>query len=50
MLNRNWRSFLTTLPAPYDKSKSLGSVVIVVEILKLKEIDGRAPLGVDTEA
>ena len=34
-----------TLPAPYEKSKSLGSGESMVGRLKLKGIDGRAPPG-----
>ena len=41
--------FLTS-PAPYEKSKSLGSGGSMVARLKLKEIDGRAPPGVEPAA
>ena len=36
--------------APYEKSKSLGSGGSMVARLKLKEIDGRAPPGVEPAA
>ena len=36
-----------TSPAPYEKSKFLGSGGSMVARLKLKGIDGRAPPGVD---
>jgi hypothetical protein len=36
-----------TRSAPYEKSKSLGSGGSMVARLKLKEIDGRAPPGVN---
>ena len=36
-----------TSSALYEKSKSLGSGGSFVSILKLKEIDGRAPPGVE---
>src|ERR1041385_5917554 len=36
-----------TPPAPYEKSKSLGSGGSMVARLKLKGIDGRAPPGVE---
>ena len=39
-----------TPPELYDKSKSLGSRGSMVARLKLKEIDGRAPTGVESEA
>jgi hypothetical protein len=39
-----------TPPAPYEKSKSLGSGGSMVARLKLKGIDGRAPLGVEPAA
>ena len=45
-----WRSFLTTPPAPHEKSKSLGYGGGMVARLKLKEIDRRAPTGVDPAA
>jgi len=41
--------FLVPL-APYEKSKSLGSGGSMVARLKLKEIDGRAPPGVEPAA
>ena len=42
---------LLPLPsAPYEKSKSLGSGGSMVARLKLKEIDGRAPPGVEPAA
>ncbi|TYK25862.1 rRNA intron-encoded homing endonuclease [Cucumis melo var. makuwa] len=41
---------IRTLPAPYEKSKSLGSEGSMVARLKLKEIDGRAPLEVEPAA
>ena len=37
-----------TRSAPYDKSKCLGSWGSMVARLKLKEIDGRAPPGVNS--
>ena len=39
-----------TPSAPYEKSKFLGSGGSMVARLKLKEIDGRAPPGVDCAA
>ena len=39
-----------TSSAPYEKSKSLGSGGSMVARLKLKEIDGRAPPGVEPAA
>ena len=39
-----------TLPAPYEKSKFLGSGGSMVARLKLKGIDGRAPPGVEPAA
>ncbi|KAL2230984.1 UNVERIFIED_CONTAM: hypothetical protein Sindi_1692800 [Sesamum indicum] len=39
-----------TPPAPYEKSKSLGSGGSMVARLKLKGIDGRAPPGVEPAA
>ena len=36
-----------TRSAPFEKSKSLGSGGSMVARLKLKEIDGRAPPGVN---
>ena len=42
--------FSTTLSAPSEKSKSLGSGGSMVARLKLKEIDGRAPPGVEPAA
>ena len=39
-----------TPSAPYEKSKSLGSGGSMVARLKLKEIDGRAPPGVEPAA
>jgi hypothetical protein len=36
-----------TRSAPYEKSKFLGSGGSMVARLKLKEIDGRAPPGVN---
>ncbi len=41
---------LMTASAPYEKSKSLGSGGSMVARLKLKEIDGRAPPGVEPAA
>ena len=41
---------ITTLSAPYEKSKSLGSGGSMVARLKLKGIDGRAPPGVEPAA
>ena len=45
--DRAMLSFLTR-SAPYEKSKSLGSGGSMVARLKLKEIDGRAPPGVNS--
>ena len=39
-----------TSPAPYEKSKFLGSGGSMVARLKLKGIDGRAPPGVELAA
>ncbi|PPS07270.1 hypothetical protein GOBAR_AA13377 [Gossypium barbadense] len=39
-----------TLPAPYEKSKSLGSRRSMVSRLKLKGIDRRVPPGVEPAA
>ena len=39
-----------TASVPYEKSKSLGSGGSMVARLKLKEIDGRAPPGVEPAA
>ena len=39
-----------TPPAPYEKSKFLGSGWSMVARLKLKGIDGRAPPGVEPAA
>ncbi|KAH7316021.1 hypothetical protein KP509_21G075300 [Ceratopteris richardii] len=39
-----------TPPAPYEKSKFLGSRGSMVTRLKLKGIDGRAPPGVEPAA
>ena len=41
---------LLTSSAQYEKSKSLGSGGSMVARLKLKEIDGRAPPGVEPAA
>jgi hypothetical protein len=41
-----WR----TPPAPYEKSKSLGSVGSMVARLKLEGIERRAPAGVERAA
>jgi hypothetical protein len=41
---------LMTPPAPYEKSKFLGSGGSMVARLKLKGIDGRAPPGVKWKA
>ena len=41
---------MMTRSAPYEKSKFLGSGGSMVARLKLKEIDGRAPQGVNTLA
>ena len=40
-------SIMMCCSAPYEKSKSLGSGGSMVARLKLKEIDGRAPPGVN---
>jgi hypothetical protein len=41
---------VTTHPAPFEKSKFLGSGGSMVARLKLKGIDGRAPPGVEPAA
>ena len=41
------RCYFLTRSAPYEKSKCLGSRGSMVARLKLKEIDGRAPPGVN---
>ena len=41
---------MMTPPAPYEKSKFLGSGGSMVARLKLKGIDGRAPPGVNALA
>ncbi|PKX88161.1 rRNA intron-encoded homing endonuclease [Aspergillus novofumigatus IBT 16806] len=41
---------MMTRSAPYEKSKFLGSGGSMVARLKLKEIDGRAPQGVEPAA
>ena len=41
---------IMTSSAPYEKSKFLGSGGSMVARLKLKEIDGRAPPGVEPAA
>ena len=41
---------ILTRSAPYEKSKCLGSGGSMVARLKLKEIDGRAPPGVEPAA
>ena len=41
---------IMTPSAPYEKSKFLGSGGSMVARLKLKEIDGRAPQGVEPAA
>ncbi len=48
---RDWQGLVTSLSAPYEKSlKLLGSGGSMVARLKLKEIDGRAPPGVEPAA
>ncbi|KAJ5083117.1 hypothetical protein N7456_012544 [Penicillium angulare] len=44
------RDSMMTRSAPYEKSKFLGSGGSMVARLKLKEIDGRAPQGVEPAA
>ncbi|KAJ5453290.1 hypothetical protein N7530_012923 [Penicillium desertorum] len=44
------RDSIMTRSAPYEKSKFLGSGGGMVARLKLKEIDGRAPQGVEPAA
>ncbi len=44
-----WTLFMTSW-APYGKPKFLGSGGSMVARLKLKEIDGRAPPGVEPAA
>ncbi|KAJ6141352.1 hypothetical protein N7470_010076 [Penicillium chermesinum] len=43
------RDSMMTRSAPYEKSKFLGSGGSMVARLKLKEIDGRAPQGVNAD-
>ncbi len=50
MSTRDCQLLFMTLTAPYEKSKSLGSGGSMVAWLKLKEIDGRAPPGVEPAA
>ncbi len=50
MSTRDRQLFFMTLTAPYEKSKSLGSGGSMVARPKLKEIDGRAPPGVEPAA
>ena len=50
MPTRDCLTSLETGAAPYEKSKSLGSGGSMVSRLKLKEIDGRAPPGVEPAA
>ena len=44
------KHFFMPRSAPYEKSKFLGSGGSMVARLKLKEIDGRAPPGVEPAA
>ena len=46
----DWWSIVTTPSAPYEKSKYLGCDRTMVATLKFKEIDGRAPPGVEPAA
>ncbi len=50
MSTRDRQLFFYDTDAPYEKSKSLGSGGSMVARLKLKEIDGRAPPGVEPAA
>ena len=50
MPTRDWRSLVEASAALYEKSKFLGSGASMVARLKLKEIDGRAPPGVELAA
>ncbi len=50
MPTRDCQLLFMALTAPYEKSKSLGSGGSMVARLKLKEIDGRAPPGVEPAA
>ena len=50
MPTRDQWMLVTTPLAPSEKSKSLGSGGSMVARLKLKEIDGRAPPGVEPAA
>ncbi len=50
MSTRDCQLLFMTLTAPYEKSKSLGSGGSMVARLKPKEIDGRAPPGVEPAA
>ncbi len=43
-------TFCKTHPAPFEKSKFLGSGGSMIARLKLKGIDGRAPPGVEPAA
>jgi hypothetical protein len=49
MPTRDWLGVCAE-SVPYEKSKSLGSGGSMVARLKLKEIDGRAPPGVEPAA
>ena len=49
MPTRDWDG-VRAVSVPYEKSKSLGSGGSMVARLKLKEIDGRAPPGVEPAA
>ncbi len=50
MPTRDWWGFVTSPSAPYENHKFLGSGGSMVARLKLKEIDGRAPPGVEPAA
>ena len=50
MPTRDWILSTMTFPAPYEKSKFLGSGGSMVASLKLKGIDGDSPPGVEPAA
>ncbi len=47
---RDWWGFVTSPSAPSEKSQVFGFRGSMVARLKLKEIDGRAPPGVEPAA
>ncbi len=50
MPTRDWWGLVTSPSAPYEKSQVFGFWGSMVARLKLKEIDGRAPPGVEPAA